>query len=61
MIEKDSISYKKSLIKSIINDLREIISLYGSKYTKKKKIIKRLRSRLRLDKKAANNEKEDDR
>ena len=60
MIEKDSISYKKSLIKSIINDLREIISLYGSKYTKKKKRIKRLRSRLRLDKKAANDEKEDD-
>ena len=31
-IEKDSISYKKSLIKSKINDFRELISLYHSKY-----------------------------
>ena len=51
MIEKDSISYKKSLIKSIINDLREIISLCRSKYLEKR--LRTLRRRLYLVKKSS--------
>ena len=58
MIEKDSMSYKKSLIKSIINDLREIISLCRSKYLEKR--LRTLRRRLYLVKKVANDEKKDD-
>ena len=52
------IAYKKSLIKSIIKDFREFIGNYGFKY--KKTVLKNLRRRLRSDKKAADDEYEDD-
>ena len=57
-IEKDSISHKISLIKSIINDFRQIINILPSKISKRK--LKTLRSRLCLNEKAANDEKEED-
>ena len=50
--------YKKSLIKSIIKDFREFVVDYGFKY--KKTVLKNVRRRLRSDKKAADDENEDD-
>ena len=56
--DNNVITYKKSLIKSIIKDFREIITQYGFKY--RKDVLKRLRRTLRSYEKAANDEKEDD-
>ena len=58
MIEKDSISCKKSLIKSIIQDFKKIIDTIRFRHSKQK--MKILRRRLYLDKKAADDKKEDD-
>ena len=58
MIEEDSISYKKSLIKSIIKDFRQIIDILRFRISKRK--LKTLTSRLPLDKKAANGKNEND-
>ena len=52
------ITYKKSLIKLIINDFRDIITQYGFKY--RKDVLRSLRRTLRSDEKAANDENEDD-
>ena len=63
MTEKDAISHKKSLIKSIIKDFRKIIDILRFKISKKKQKktnLKTLRSRLRLDEKADNDKDEDD-
>ena len=57
--ENNVIMHKKSFIKSIIKDFREFIVDYGFKY-KKKTVLKNLRRRLRSDKKAADDEDEDD-
>ena len=54
----DVIMHKKSVIKSIIEDFREIIKQYGFKY--KRSLIKNLRRRLRSDNKAVCDENEDD-
>ena len=56
--ENNVITHKKSEIKSIIKDFREIINIYGFKCNKN--VIKNLRRRLRSDKKAADDEDEDD-
>ena len=55
-IEKDSISHKNFLIKSIINDFREMINIKSKILNRK---LNTCRSILRLDEKAANGEKED--
>ena len=51
-------TYKKSLIKSIIKNSREIITQCGFKY--RKDLLKILRRALRSDAKAANDENEND-
>ena len=56
--DNNVIMHKKSEIKSIIKDFREIIKNYGSKYNKKN--IKTLRKVLRSDEKAADDKKEND-
>ena len=52
------ISHKRSEIKSIIKDFREIIKIYGFRY--KKTVLKHLRLSLRSDKKVADDKKEED-
>ena len=53
--DNNVITYKKSLIKSIIKDLRELITQYGFKY--RNDVLRRLRRTLRSYEKAANYEK----
>ena len=43
--DNNVITYKKSLIKSIIKDLRELITQYGFKY--RNDVLRRLRRTLR--------------
>ena len=54
----DVIMHKKSVIIDLIKDFREIIKQYGFRY--KKRLMKNLRRRLRSDRKAADDEDEDD-
>ena len=56
--ENNVYTYKKSLIKSITKDLREIITQYGFKYTKD--VLRRSKRTLRSFEKVANDENEDD-
>ena len=56
--DNNVIKYKKSLIKLIIKDFRDIITQYGFKY--RKDVLRSLRRTLKSDEKAANDENEDD-
>ena len=47
--EKDTISHRKSLIKSTINNIREKLDILGSKNLKNKK--NSIRKKMRIDKK----------
>ena len=55
--KNNAVSYKK-IFKSLMKDFIEKITQYGFKY--RKKLIKKLKNTLRSDKKAANDENEDD-
>ena len=55
--ENNTISYKKSEIKLITDEFREIIKIYSFKYNKKK--LSKLRRRIRDHEKIVNDKKED--
>ena len=56
--DNNVIKYKKSLIKLIIKDFRDIITQYG--FECRKDVLRSLRRTLKSDEKAANDENEDD-
>ena len=55
--KKDTISHKKSLIKSTVNNIREKLNILGSKILKNKK--KSIRKKIRIDERKIDEDDDD--